>query len=129
MKKVFRLTAIAVITLGLATACGAKKTAEVEDTTADTLMTVVEAVIDTVEEEEPVVEEPVVKKNSKPAPKKEVKNEEPSPANVKPTKIGEDPVTTTTTKGEAKKVENKVAPTKIGGTTNNDAPTKGAKKN
>lgn len=65
MKKVFRLTAMAVLVLGLATACK-QKPAEPEEV-IDT-MPIVEEVVDTMPEEvveEPVVEEPVVKKATK----------------------------------------------------------------
>ena len=127
MKKVFRLTAIAVIAMGLATACGSKKTVEVEDTTADTLMTV-EAVIDTVVEEEPVV---VEEEPAKPATrKKEVKKEEPTPANVKPTNIGEGNNTNNVpTKTGAKKVNQTVTTTDLNNGASSNVPTKLKKNN
>lgn len=127
MKKVFRLTAIAVIAMGLATACGSKKTVEVEDTTADTLMTV-EAVIDTVvEEEEPVV---VEEEPAKPVRKKEVKKEEPTPADIKPTKIGEGNNTNNVpTKTGAKKVNQTVTTTDLNNGASNNVPTKIKKNN
>lgn len=74
MKKIFRLTAMAVVVLGLTVACKSKAVEEPADTTPIDTMPLIEEVIDTIEEvAEEVVAEPV--KPAKPA--KTVKKEEP----------------------------------------------------
>lgn len=75
MKKIFRLTAMAVIVLGLTVACKSKAAEEPQDTTPIDTMPLVEEVIDTIEEVAEEVAEPV--KPAKQA-KKTVKKEEPS---------------------------------------------------
>lgn len=115
MKKIFRLTAIAVIALGLSTACNNNKTAEVEDTLSENTLMIVEDTIDSIVEEvaeEPVVEEPVKPEKKATATKKEEKKDVPS---ATPKKIGEGNNTpnTPTTKSGAKKVEQTVKTTDI----------------
>lgn len=117
MKKIFRLTAIAVIALGLSTACNNNKTAEVEDTLSEDTLMIVEDTIDSIVEEvaeEPVVEEPVkpAKKATATTKKEEKKDVVPS---ATPKKIGEGNNTsnTPTTKSGAKKVEQTVKTTDI----------------
>jgi len=130
MKKVFRLTAIAVIAMGLVTACGNKKNAEVEDTTVDTLMAT-EEVIDTLVEEnieEPVVEEPVKPATTKKTEKKEQKATD--VPEIKTTKIGEDKnANNAPTKAGAQKVEDKIKTTDLNNGVSNQTPTKKSKKN
>lgn len=75
MKKIFRMTAMAVVVLGLTVACKSKAAEEPLDTTPIDTMPLIEEVIDTVEEVAEEVAEPV-----KPAKQtqKKVKKEEPT---------------------------------------------------
>ncbi|MBP5526844.1 MAG: hypothetical protein J6X79_00145 [Bacteroidales bacterium] len=108
MKKTIKLAAIALVAMSLTVACKSKATEVVEDTTPIEEM-VIEDVVDTLEEvaEEVVPEEPVKKVTKKTTTATN------SPASVKPTDLNKVGTADQSTKGSAKKVEQKVTPTNV----------------
>ena len=113
MKKYFKLAAIAVVAMGLATACNNNKNAETEDTTVNDSMMMVEECVDTVADT--IAEVAPVEEAEKPAAKKTTTTPKKQDVKPTPTKLDENstPKTTPTQKLAPKKMEQEVAPTNL----------------
>ncbi len=122
MKKVFRMSALAIMVMGLATACNQAPAENTDSTNTDSMPATVEEMVDTVaadtlqQAEEPVKAEAKKATVKKDEPKKKVKEYNPEEPAMKAVEEGEGKAKATTLKQksalEAAKVDNNNTNTK-----------------